>query len=511
MNTDPEERPVESRDPVTGEVWQRWIAEGEEGVGRAVESAREAQKAWATRSVEQRARVLANARHLMAESRAEIVSIIQRENGKPRVEALLEVLTSAEFARYYAKIAPRSLREKSVRPSSIALWRKRVRVVCEPLGVIGIITPWNYPFLLANGLVLPALVAGNAVVLKPSEYTSASSFHLVELLRQAGLPENILTVLPGAGRTGAALVRSGIDKIFFVGSEAAGRKVYAAAAEHLIPCSLELGGSDPAIVLEDADLENAALGLTWGRFSNGAQTCVAPKRIFVVDPVFARFLDAIESRVARMTVGIDGDVGPMIRPSQRQTIERQFQGGIDGGATIFAQATADSGDTVFPPTVLTDVDPDSIVLKEETFGPILPIIRVQDEEEAIRRANGTQFGLSASIWSRDLRRARRVARRLDVGSVTINDSLIVPAIANVSYGGRKSSGVGVSHGVDGLMACVNKKPIIEDPFTGWPETYWHPYTKGKTEGIDSFVEFSHGRGLYRRIAAGLRAAWKLYF
>jgi len=504
-------RPVESRNPATGEVWARYEPATAIEVRSAVKTAREAQIAWAARPAGERAAVMRRFRRLVAKRRDDVAGILARENGKPDAEGLMEVIGTADYAAFYAKEAVRSLSSVSYRPSNLGLWRKRVYLEHEPYGVIGAIAPWNFPFLMAAGIAVPALVSGNAVVLKPSEFTPASALLLAELLHQSGVPSDVLHVALGDGSTGAALIESDIDKIFFIGSEATGRKIVKRAGERMLPYVLELGGSDPAIVLEDADLEVAARGIAWGRFTNAGQTCVAPKRIFVVEPVYDAFVEAVSNAVKRLRVGREGDVGPLIRPSQVDRLDAQYRDALERGARVAARSeVSPSEGDFFPPTVLVDVDDAMKVMTEETFGPLLPIVKVRDENEAIERANATMFGLSGSVWSRDVGRARRVAQRLEAGTVTINDSVIVPAIANVPHGGVKSSGSGRMHGAVGLLEFVRTKAIVADPWPGWREVYWHEYSTRSAGGLDDVIEFLHGTGPLRRIRAGLSALWRLY-
>jgi succinate-semialdehyde dehydrogenase/glutarate-semialdehyde dehydrogenase len=360
-----------------------------------------------------------------------MAEIILRETGKPAAEALTtEVLVVLDLARYYAAHAPKLLADEHFTPSNIALWRKRVTIRHEPHGVVGVIAPWNYPLMLAAGVILAALVARNAVLFKPSEYSPTTGVLIGELIAEAGFPEGLTHVLTGDGATGAAIIEAGVDKVFFIGSVATGRKVAAACAERLIPCVLELGGSDPAIVLEDADLATAASGIAWGRFSNAGQTCVAPKRVFVINDVYDRFVEQLATTVRALRVGpgsrLESDVGPLIRPSQVRQLESQLHDALALGARTVAgseRVLPDQGD-FFPPTVLVDVTPAMRVVREETFGPIILVTRVSDADDAVRQANESSFGLSASVWSRDLRRAREVARRLDAGTVVINDAIV---------------------------------------------------------------------------------------
>jgi succinate-semialdehyde dehydrogenase/glutarate-semialdehyde dehydrogenase len=503
---------VLSRDPATGEVWRRHAAASGSDVDAAVARARSAGARWAATGVRARAAVLERFRQLLVRRRAEVASVIRRENGRPALEALgTEVLVTLDYARFYAGVAPRELAGGWRTPASVAFWRKRVRIEHEPYGVVGVIAPWNYPFMLPAGVLLPALVAGNAVVLKPSELTTATGLLLGELLHEAGVPTDVLQVVPGAGETGAALARAAIDKMSFTGSVATGRKVAVACAERLVPCSLELGGSDPAIVLEDADPELAARGIAWARFSNAGQTCVAPKRVFVAAGVHDRFLAALVRQVERLRVGgadTGVDVGPLVHPSQVAALRAQLDDALAGGARIVAQAAGvPEGDGYFPPTVLVDVQQTMRVMREETFGPLLPVMRVRDADEAVARANDSPFGLSASVWSRDRARASAVASRLEAGTVAINDAIIVAGMAEVPHGGVKASGIGRAHGVAGLREFTRTRAVVDEVLPGVAQPWWFGYDARLGEELDAAIVALHGRGTERvgamRKAAGL--------
>jgi acyl-CoA reductase-like NAD-dependent aldehyde dehydrogenase len=503
-------RPAESRDPATGELWKQYETATGAEVLAAVSRARAAQPAWRGLPLSVRIRALRRFHECLYRRRSEVADALTRENGKPRAEAMgAEVAIVLDYARYYADHAPRFLRAPWHGATPLATKRKRIRILREPFGVIGIISPWNYPLMLAGGAILPALVTGNAVVLKPSEFTPTSGALLGELFLEAGVPAGVFTVLQGDGSTGAALCDSPVDKIFFTGSVATGRRVAVKCAEKLIPCGLELGGSDPAVVLADADIAHAASGIAWGRFSNAGQTCVAPKRVFVEATVHDAFVAALATAVGALRVGAGSesgtDVGPMIRPEAVDTMNAQRDDAVAKGATIAAVAvnTADSAHAgnFFAPTVLTNVRADSRVLIEETFGPLLPVVKVRDADEAIVLANASEFGLSASIWSRDVAAAARLAERIDAGSVAINDSIVVGGMADVPHGGVKHSGSGRSHGMAGLEECVRTKTIVADQFKSWRQAWWFGYGAAQSERIDAYVRFAHGTGIRERLGA----------
>jgi succinate-semialdehyde dehydrogenase/glutarate-semialdehyde dehydrogenase len=496
-----------SVDPATGEVWRHWPAISDEQVVAAVARARAAQPEWAARSLGDRRRVVRRFRHLLFERRSEIAALIEREAGKPAVEAMTaDVITALDVARFLERRSPRVLATRTIVPSNIATWRKRVTITHEPYGVIGIISPWNYPLLLPASSALAALVAGNAVVLKPSELTPAVAVRLGELLHEAGVPEAVMQVLPGDGATGAALSSADVDKLFFTGSAATGRKVAMACAKRLVPCVLELGGSDPAIILDDADLDTAVSGILWGRFTNAGQTCVAPKRAIVLDRVHDDFVSRLAGAVDRLVVGAGAagsDVGPMIRRSQADVLDSQLRDAEQRGARVVGAARGN--ENFFAPTIVANVSPEMRVAREETFGPLLAVIRVRDDDEAIAVANDTPFGLSASVWSRDLSRGRRVARRIDAGSVHVNDVVSAVGMADVPHGGVKESGMGRLHGDAGLRECIREKALVVDPFPSWRQPWWFGYGAEHARNIDAFARFWHGPSLRERLSGVWRS------
>jgi succinate-semialdehyde dehydrogenase/glutarate-semialdehyde dehydrogenase len=476
-----------------------------EAVQAAVARARAAQPAWAALPPRIRAGAIEAFVQKLLARRQEAASIISRENGKPEGEALgVDVGVTLALAEHFASVAPKFMRPRWQRSRALMAWRKRVTLIKEPYGVIGVISPWNYPMFLPLSSALPALLCGNAVVNKPSEWTPGIAEFVRECLFESGIPADIFQVVHGGGATGAALCES-VDKVFFTGSEATGRKVAMACARRLIPCALELGGSDPAIVLADADLQHAASGIAWARFSNAGQTCVAAKRVFVEASVYEPFMKALTTAVSQLKVGPgteeSSDVGPMIRPEQRDTIAAQYADAMARGATQALQLGAPGGDCYFAPTILTDVPGDARAMREETFGPLLPVTKVRDVEEAIARSNDTTQGLSASVWTGDVTRGVAVAQRLQAGSVTVNDACTTAGICDVPHGGFKASGLGKVHGELGLMECVRTKAVMVDWFQGWRQPWWFGYGRAHRENIDAFLRAAHSSRLLDRARA----------
>lgn len=472
--------------------------DGPAEVRKAVARVRKAQTGWATLDPGERARHLAGLRKVMARRGEEIADRIVAETGKPDVEALSEVAVVLGLMRHYERRAPRLLGDRRAARGWL-LW-KRVRTRRDPYGVVGIISPWNYPLILTASPVVSALFAGNGVVLKPSEHTPFTGAFLPELMVEAGLPEGLLQVVQGGAETGQALVGGGVDRVHFTGSPSVGRKVLAGAAPRLLPVSLELGGKDPALVLGDADLERAANGVAFGAFYNAGQTCAATERVYVVEAVYEAFLRRLVRTAEALQAGSGGraDVGPMTLPAQLRLVEEQLADAVERGARILCGGhRLDPASNVFLPTVLADVNEKMRVMREETFGPLLPVMAVADVDEAVERANGHPMGLSATVWSGDRGRGRAVADRLRCGSVSVNDSLSDWAAPGVALGGVGESGWGRLGGDDGLLGFTRTRATLED-LGGWKrEPWWFPYRRGSRRFARAAVAWNGEAGLRR--------------
>ena len=498
--------------PATGETFAESPATAPEAVAVAVGTARQAQGPWAHRPLDERRRVIARFQDLLFTRRDEAARLVSRENGKPVVEAMLtDVAVSLDITRYYLRHARRILRPRRLTHSNIAVLGKRGRLHWDPMGVIAIITPWNYPLLLPLGEAVPALLAGNAVVFKPSEFTVRTGLFIQDLLHQAGLEPDLFQVMVGGGEVGQALVAAGPDKIFFTGSARTGRQVAKAAAEQIIPVNLELGGSDPCIVLADANLERAASGAIWSRFTNGGQTCVAAKRLIVERKVYQRFLEILLGKLSRLTVGPGNqpgvDMGPMIRDSQVRELERQLAATVARGARIRVggRRRPDLGPTFFEPTVVTDLPLDAPLWREEVFGPVLPVVAADDEDEAIRLANDSAYGLSASIWTGDRARGEAMARRIESGSVLINDATCHVGIVEVPHGGEKESGLGRTHGEIGMLETCKPRYVGTDLLDWFRKPWWFGYHEESAGDREAIMQFLYSPSLWARIRAIPRA------
>lgn len=457
----------------------------------AVERARAVQHRWVGLDPEDRFQRLRGLIRVLGEASEEIGDIVQEETGKPRVEALTEVLVSLELLKYYAENIPRVLRRQFER-TSWWLAGKSAYTYREPYGVIGAITPWNYPFIIPMDIVAGALFTGNAVVLKPSEHTPFSALKIRDLLRDTEVPAGLLEVVTGDGTTGEALVESGVDKVFFTGRSVTGRKVMASAAESLTPVALALGGKDPALVLEDADLDRAARGVVYGAFFNAGQTCISTERCFVVEEVFDEFVERVREQTEELRVGDTGEyeVGPMITERQIEVVEDHIEDALARGARVLTGGgRLDPGSRLMEPTVLVDVDASMKVLWEETFGPVLPIVEVRDEDEAIRMANMSPFGLFASIWTDDRERGEALAERIHAGGVSINDTLSHYAVPGLPLGGTGESGFGRRRGLAGLEEMTRPRSVLVHRTGLARDQWWFPYKGTGLRLVRSLLEF----------------------
>lgn len=469
---------IEIQSPHTGEALGSVPVATSKEVKAAVDRGRQAFGPWSTMGVTGRVRIMRRVRDAFVARRSDLIDRLVAETGKVRGDALSELSMLLECFRFYLGIAERSLADEEVRPG--LLKNKRGRVLYHPRGVVGIISPWNFPLDLSFGECIPALLAGNAVIVKPSEFTPLIVMEARRIAVEAGLDPGVFQVLTGAGTTGAALVKE-VDQITFTGSVTVGRKVAVAAAKRLIPFTLELGGKDPMIVLRDADLDRAAAGAVWGAFFNSGQMCMSVERVYVEEPVAQEFIDRVTTMTRALRQGIDSDyvmdVGSMTRLAQLDTIRDHVADALSRGAKLVTGGRQTPGlpESFYEPTVLTGVDHTMKIMREESFGPVLPIMRVRNANEAIRLANESVYGLNASVWSKDSGLARRVARQLESGSVCINDVVVSYAVPELPFGGVKESGVGRRHGIIGLRKYAIQQSIAEDRFGLKREPHWLPY------------------------------------
>jgi succinate-semialdehyde dehydrogenase/glutarate-semialdehyde dehydrogenase len=478
-------REVVSYNPATGEEVGRVPLRSANEVAAAVERARAAQKGWGALSFKERARVVMRARALVLEGMDEIAELISRESGKPAAEAVaMEIVPALDLMQFFARKSERMLRPEKI---DIGLYRFLGRtsiVEYRPLGVVGIISPWNFPWATPLGEVVMALMAGNSVVLKPSELTPLVGLKVGEVFKRAGLPEGLLEVVTGDGSTGAALVEAGVDKIMFTGSVPTGKRVAEAAARRLLPVVLELGGKDPMIVFEDAELSAASEAAVWGAFANSGQACASVERCYVHESIAGEFITRVveKAKALRQEPGVACDLGSMSSERQLLTVEEHVKDAVARGARVLAGGGRTRGcegsGWFHEPTVLDGVDHSMAVMREETFGPVLPIMTFRDEEEAIRLANDSEFGLTASVWTRDIRKGRRVASRIEAGTVMVNEVLYTHGIAQTPWGGVKQSGLGRTHGRLGLLELVAPYHVHVNRLAFMQDVWWFAYTPG---------------------------------
>ena len=439
--------------PATGDQFGSVSMSSPEEIQQALTEMRSAARVWSGKPVKERIRILKNFVTIVLDSIDEISDVITQDTGKSRQDGVIEIFVTLDMISHQMRGASKWLRPYEV-PRGVLVFKKHI-VEHRPYGVAAVISPWNYPFNLAVAPVLSALLAGNTVVLKPSEVTAATGVLLEQLFKRAEDLAPFIRVIHGDGNVGAALVRAVPDFIFVTGSVPTGRKVLEAAAENLIPVACELGGKDAMIVLEDADLRAAARWGTWGAFYNSGQTCMSVERVYVIDSVYDEFLRLVIEEAEKIKVGFTREpdnpfsIGPITDPRQMKVILRHLEDAKDKGAEIVFGGNIDG--MFCQPTVLVNANHTMLVMREETFGPIMPIMKVRDEYEAIQLANDCSLGLGASIWSQNLARAERVSRQIEASSVIINDTIAQFAAPMLPFGGIKQSGAGRVHGKEGLL------------------------------------------------------------
>jgi succinate-semialdehyde dehydrogenase/glutarate-semialdehyde dehydrogenase len=507
---------VISTDAATGEVLREFPCDTEADVVAAVSRAVGAQPAWARTGVRKRLVILREFQRLLHQRKSGVAELITREAGKPYVEALLtEILVVLDAARFLIANAERWLRDEPIPHGNLTMKTKAGRLVREPYGAIGIVSPWNYPFSIPATESLAALAAGNAVLLKPSEFTSLTALELASLLHAAGVPKDVFQVIVGDGTTGAALVASGIAKLCFTGSVPTGRRIAQAAAERLLPVALELGGKDPMLVLDDANVEVASSGAIWGAFVNAGQACLSVERCYVHRSLYEPFLEACARKAGRLRVGNgmdpETDVGPLINERQLRLVESHVAEALAGGARVLVggERLPELGPNYYAPTVLADVTHRMRVTREETFGPVLPVAPFDSDEEAIHLANDSEYGLAASIWTRNRARGELLARRIQAGTVMVNDVVSCFGISEAPHGGVKASGMGRSHGRLGLEEMVRTKYLASDRLPGMKKIWWYGYGKSFTRQMEGLLDWQFARGLGRRLRGAVQSSGAL--
>ncbi|MFN2407612.1 MAG: aldehyde dehydrogenase family protein [Pyrinomonadaceae bacterium] len=489
-----QKREIVSVNPSTREELGRVPLMSATEVAAAVSRARHAQQAWAQLSYRARAEYVLRAREIVLAHVDDIATLISRETGKPPAEATsMEVVPTLDLMYYFARKTEALLNRQKINIGHYELMGRSSYIVYKPLGVVGIISPWNFPWATPLDEVVMALMAGNAVVLKPSELTPLTALKIGDVFREARLPEGLVQIVTGDGSTGAALVEAGVDKIMFTGSVATGKRVAEAAARHLIPVVLELGGKDPMVVLDDANLVNAARAAVWGGFANAGQACASIERCYVHESIAQEFTKLVVDETRKLRVGPPAgdeiDVGSMTNERQLHIVEDHIQDAVEQGARVETggQRVGSDGGWFHEPTVLTNVDHSMKLMCDETFGPVLPIMTFKNDDEALRLANDSVYGLTASVFTSDIARGRRLAEQIDAGTVMINEVVYTHAIAQTPWGGVKQSGYGRTHGRLGLLELVTPQHIHVNRVPWMPDVWWFRYTN---EAANLFRDFA---------------------
>lgn len=489
--------------PADGSVVGRVDEHSPDDVAARVVPVRAAQPAWEALGPQGRSVWMRRYRDWLLDHQTELSELLQRETAKPWQEATFEVPFAVDVLNYYVRNAVRFLADERPRPHGLLTATKKLTVRYRPYPVVGVICPWNFPLMIGLGDAIPALLAGAATVLKPSEHTPLATRRAIEGWQEIGAPD-VFAYVTGAGDTGAALVDS-VDYIQFTGSTRTGRQIAKRAVERLIPCGLELGGKDAAIVLADADLERAANGVVWGAMFNAGQACVSVERVYVEAAVHDEFVRRVVDKVRALRVGCDdhgyrADVGPLANHAQLDIVEAHVRDALTKGAQArTGGGRGPLGGTFFEPTVLAGVDHSMQIMRDETFGPTLPIMKVADAEEAIRLANDSPYGLSATVWTRDAARGLQIARRLEAGSVNVNDTFANLFTLPVPHSGWKQSGIGARlGGANGVRKYCRAQSITQARVTPRSELLWFPYTPRRGRLVTRLVRLLAARDIHRR-------------
>ncbi|MDY6906487.1 MAG: aldehyde dehydrogenase family protein [Thermodesulfobacteriota bacterium] len=505
-----------SYDKATGEIIGYSPMTSVEALEEIIAKAREAQRLWAKTPVKKRAAMIRKMTREIVRQCDTLTVTIARDNGKTRVDALVaEVLSATLAAPYYARNAKRFLKDRFVMPGSIVLANKVSKIVRVPFGVVGVISPWNYPFSIPFSEVIMALLAGNTVVLKTASETQMIGLALKNIVESVGLPPHVFNFVNMKGRVaGDAFLEGGVDKLFFTGSVPVGKYLMKKATETLTPVSLELGGNDAMIVCPDADQDRAAAGAVWGGFQNAGQSCGGVERIYVHKDVYDGFLARLKERTERLQVGygcdFTTDIGVMTTARQVETVNDHVNDALQKGAKIAAQGkmlttAGDSLNNRLVPMVLTHVTHEMKIMREETFGPVVGVMKVETIDEAITLANDSNLGLTGSVWSKNRKQASLIARQIQAGAVTINDHLVSHGLAETPWGGFKQSSIGRTHGRIGFDEMTEPQVIVSDimPFVK-KDLWWHPHSRGLYNGLKGVLEGMYGERTGDRVKGVLK-------
>lgn len=497
--------------PQTGETLYEIQECHDEEIGNIYVQAQTVQLRLSDMHLDMRAELAHNLMHHIQEKQEVILDQIVAETGKSRTDGLTsEIFGALDAIEYLSAQAPATLSDRRV-STPLVLMGKSSKVWFEPLGVVLIIAPWNYPFYQTIIPAISAFLAGNAVIIKPSELTPLKGL-IEDLLQGCGFPPHAIQIVYGGKETGQKLVEARPDQIFFTGSVNTGRKIMQTAAQHVIPLTLELGGKDPMIVFDDVNLERTVNGAVWGAFTNAGQSCTSVERLYVQRSIYPQFIKMLHEktlllRTQASSPGFDNrDMGHMTAPFQIETLKQHLNDAEARGAKILCGGQHETGSLFFPPTLIVDVNHEMEIMQAESFGPLLPVMSFETEAEAIALANDSIFGLSASVWSSDQVRAERVARKLQVGNVSINNVMLTEGNPALPFGGIKESGFGRYKGTWGLESFCNIKSVIIDKQSSKIEANWYPYTPSKYKGFSQLCTalFSTQKSLLKMALHGLK-------
>ncbi|MEQ8350660.1 MAG: aldehyde dehydrogenase family protein [Leptospiraceae bacterium] len=502
--------------PATGEVIGEYESTDMSVLPEVFARARKAQKEWANYSFGQRKKQILKMRDYIVEHAEELADIVSKENGKSRVDALAtEVVPCALAANWYAKKAKGILKPFKLSQSTVLFFNKKNQMIHVPLGVVGIISPWNYPLSIPFGEVVMGLMAGNAIVLKVAGATVMVGKAIEKIVAAADLPSGLFAHIIGSGSAvSTAMFENGVDKIFFTGSVPTGKELMKQAADTLTPLSLELGGKDPMIVFEDANLERATNGAVWAGYQNAGQSCGGVERIYVQEKVYDKFVDLLAKKTSALRHGpdldFDVDMGSMTTEAQRNIVDRHVKSALDHGATVLATSyakdpQAEQKGYFYPATLLANVDHSMDVMREETFGPVLPVMKFKTEQEAVELANDSTMALTSSVWTGNKKRARRVGAALHSGVTTVNDHLYTHGQSETPWGGWKESGIGRTHGKFGLLEMAHPKLINYDILPTRRNLWWHPFSRRTYDALLQALRFNYAGGNpFRKLSNGLK-------
>jgi succinate-semialdehyde dehydrogenase/glutarate-semialdehyde dehydrogenase len=506
------------RSPATGEILGYSPLTRIAELKRIIAAARKAQESWAKLSVKQRVSYMVRVRDYLTENAEEVAKVISVDNGKTRVDAMAtEVMPAAMAVDYYVKKAQNFLKHRRIPPGNILLSNKLSKIIRVPYGVIGVISPWNYPFAIPFSEVVMALLAGNAVVLKTATETQLAGRKLEECFSAARLPEGVFTYVNIPGRlAGSAFLNIGVDKLFFTGSIGVGKQLMTEAGKTLTPVVLELGGNDAMLVCDDADLDRAVAGAVWAGLQNSGQSCAGVERIYVHENVYDSFLSLLKEKVEALRVGYaEGfkvDIGTMTIERQVSKVKQHLEDALAKGAVLYARSGQQENDrtgNILPAMVLTDVTHAMLVMREETFGPVLGVMKVKNMDEAVALANDSHLGLTGSVWSKHRRKGEKLARRIQAGVITINDHLVSHGLAETPWGGFKQSGIGRTHGAIGFDEMTQPQVIVQDLLPlAKQNLWWYPHTEEVYQGILGALRLLYGKSIVKR-AKGLYHLLKL--